>query len=118
MNNTPTLNHAIQADCLAAMDLLPDASVDLLLCDLPYGVTKNKFDCVIPPEELWPRYKRICKPNAAIILFGQDKFTARMMLSKPDWHRYNLIWDKVLVTGFLNANRQPLRSHEDIMVFY
>ena len=101
------------------MDLLPAESIDLIFCDLPYGVTtKNKWDVVIPPEQLWERYGRIIKPNGAIVLFGQDKFTARMMLSKPEWHRYNLIWKKVLPSGFLNANRQPLREHEDLMIFY
>jgi site-specific DNA-methyltransferase (adenine-specific) len=112
-------NKVFHGDCLEVMRDIPDGSVDMILCDLPYGVTtKNKWDVVIPPEQLWERYGRIIKPNGAIILFGQDKFTARMMLSKPEWHRYNLIWKKVLPSGFLNANRQPLREHEDLMVFY
>lgn len=106
-------------DCLEGMDLIPAESIDLIFCDLPYGVTvKNKWDVVIPPEKLWQRYERIIKSNGAIVLFGQDKFTALMMLSKPTLHRYNLIWKKVLPSGFLNANRQPLREHEDLMVFY
>ena len=84
-----------------------------------YGVTaKNKWDTIIPFEPLWQQYKRISKDNTAIILFGQDKFTAKCMLSNEKMHRYNLIWKKVLPTGFLNANRMPLREHEDIMVFY
>lgn len=82
------------------------------------SVTKNKWDSVIPPEKLWEQYERIIKPNGAIILFGQDKFTAKMMLSNEKLHRYNLIWSKILKSGFLNANRMPLREHEDIMVFY
>lgn len=86
--------------------------------DLPYGTTKNKWDSVIPPEKLWPEYERIIKPHGVILLFGQDKFTAKMMLSNEKLHRYNIIWKKVLPSGFLNANRQPLREHEDIMVFY
>lgn len=106
-------------DCLEMMASIPDGSIDMILCDLPYGVTaKNKWDVVIPPELLWEQYERIIKLNGAILLFGQDKFTALMMLSKTGWHRYNLIWKKVLPSGFLNANRQPLREHEDIMVFY
>lgn len=91
----------------------------MILCDLPYGVTaKNKWDNIIPFEELWAQYNRVIKANGAIVLFGQDKFTAKCMMSNPKMHRYNLIWNKVLPSGFLNANRMPLRSHEDIMVFY
>lgn len=97
---------------------IANESIDMIFCDLPYGVTKNKWDSVIPPELLWAQYKRIIKPNGAILLFGQDKFTAKMMLSNEKLHRYNIIWRKVLKSGFLNANRMPLREHEDIMVFY
>ena len=104
-------------DCLDLMQEIPDNSIDLICADLPYGKTKNQFDVVIDPVKLWKEYWRITKPNAAIILFGQDKFTAMMMLSDPN-HRYNLIWDKELISNPLNANRMPLRSHEDIMVFY
>lgn len=105
-------------DCLLGMKEISDESIDLIFCDLPYGVTKNKWDSVIPPEKLWEQYERIIKPNGAIILFGQDKFTAKMMLSNEKLHRYNIIWDKVLKSGFLNASRMPMREHEDIMVFY
>ena len=115
----PSKIELFHGDCLEVMRDIPDGSVDMILCDLPYGVTaKNKWDNVIPSDELWKDYKRVIKPNGAIVLFGQDKFTARMMLSNEEWHRYNLIWRKVLPSGFLNANRQPLREHEDIMVFY
>lgn len=108
-----------QGDCLEIMKNIKDKSVDMILCDLPYGVTsKNKWDTIIPYEPLWKEYKRIIKDNGAIILFGQDKFTARTMLSNEKMHRYNLIWNKVLTSGFLNAGRMPLREHEDIMVFY
>ena len=92
---------------------IANESIDMIFCDLPYGVTKNKWDSVIPPELLWAQYKRIIKPNGAILLFGQDKFTAKMMLSNEKLHRYNIIWRKVLKSGFLNANRMPLREHED-----
>lgn len=105
-------------DCLVGMKEIPDESINLIFCDLPYGVTKNKWDSVIPPDKLWEQYERIIVPNGAIILFGQDKFTAKMMLSNEKLHRYNLIWSKILKSGFLNANRMPLREHEDIMVFY
>ena len=107
-----------QGDCLEIMKDIPDKSIDMILADLPYGTTRNKWDSVIPLDGLWKQYKRIIKDNGAIVLFGQGKFTAKMMLSEPKLHRYNLIWDKVLSSGFLNANRMPLRSHEDIMVFY
>lgn len=106
-------------DCLHLMKNILDKSIDCIICDLPYGVTaKNKWDTIIPYEQLWKEYNRIIKDNGAIILFGQDKFTAETMLSNRKMHRYNLIWRKVLPSGFLNANRMPLREHEDIMVFY
>lgn len=105
-------------DCLKLMKNIPDKSIDMILCDLPYGVTKNKWDNTIDLNLLWLEYNRIIKDCGAIILFGQDKFTMKVMLSNTKMHRYNLIWDKCLTTGFLNANRMPLRCHEDIMVFY
>jgi DNA modification methylase len=109
----------LHGDCLELMKDIPDKSIDCIITDLPYGVTaKNKWDVIIPFEPLWEQYKRITKDNSAIILFGQDKFTARCMLSNEKMHRYNLIWKKILPTGFLNANRMPLREHEDIMIFY
>lgn len=99
--------------------MLLDKSVDMILCDLPYGVTaRNKWDSVIDFKILWEEYKRVIKDNGAIVLFGQDKFTSKLMLSNEKMHRYNLIWDKVLSTGFLNANRMYLRRHEDICIFY
>lgn len=111
------------ADCLEQMKSIPDGSVDMVLCDLPYEclATNNpdaQWDRMIPFEPLWAHYLRVCKRNAAIVLFAQGMFTARLMMSKPDLWRYNLIWDKMRVSGFLNAKRMPLRSHEDICVFY
>lgn len=101
------------------MKQIDNNSVDMIFCDLPYGVTaKNKWDSIIQPQLLWEQYERIIKPNGAILLFGQDKFTAKMMLSNEKLHKYNIIWKKVLPSGFLNANKMPLREHEDIMVFY
>lgn len=94
-------------------------SIDMIFCDLPYEkTTNNKWDIMIPSELLWEQYERIIKPNGAILLFGQDKFTAKMMLSNEKLHRYNIIWKKTTPTGFLNSKRMPLRTHEDIMVFY
>lgn len=111
-------NSIIFGDCLEQMKNIEDGSVDMILCDLPYGTTHNQWDTVIPPDKLWEQYNRIIKSNGAILLFGQDKFTATMMLSNSKMHRYNIIWDKHLKSGFLNAKKMPLRQHEDIMVFY
>lgn len=106
-------------DCLEVMKKLDAKSIDMILCDLPYGITaRNKWDEVIPFEPLWKEYNRITKDNAAIVLFGAGMFTAKLMMSNPKMWRYNLIWEKTQPTGFLNANRMPLRSHEDICVFY
>lgn len=100
------------------MASLPAGSVDMVLCDLPYGITDNHWDCVIPFDELWAEYARVCKENAAIVLFGAGKFTQDLIQSKRQWYRYDLIWDKRRPVGFLNANRMPLRRHETICVFY
>lgn len=110
-------------DCLKLMPELPDSSIDMVLCDLPYGVLNQSnsataWDCPIDPAELWTQYKRVIKDNGVIVLFGQGAFTAKIMMSNLSMWRYNLIWDKSRATGFLNAKRQPLRCHEDIMVFY
>lgn len=111
-------NKIYLGDCLKLMPEIADQSIDMILGDLPYGVTQNKWDSVISINDLWEQYERVIKQNGAIVLFGQDKFSARLMLSNEKMHRYNLIWQKTLPTGFLNANRMPLRSHEDILVFY
>lgn len=112
-----------QGDCLELMREIPDHSVDMILCDPPYGILNKsnpgaKWDSVLDIDEMWSAYTRIIKENGAIVLFGSGLFTARCMLSQPKLWKYNLIWDKVLTSGFLNANRMPLRRHEDIMVFY
>jgi len=112
------INKTYFGDCLEVMKLIDDATIDLIICDLPYGVTKNKWDSVIDLKMLWGEYERVIKTNGAIVLFGQDKFSARLMLSNEKLHRYNLIWEKTTPTGHLNAKKMPLRSHEDILVFY
>lgn len=109
-------------DCLELMPEIADKSIDMVLCDLPYGVLNRnnphaKWDNVIPLDRLWEQYGRICKDKANIVLFGQGMFTAKVMMSNPKWWRYNLVWDKQCVTRWLDANRMPLPSHEDIMVF-
>ena len=100
------------------MKEIPSKSLDMILCDLPYGVTKNPCDKKLPYEELWREYKRIIKDNGAILLFGQGKFYVELVESNRKWFRYDIVWDKVLISGFLNANRMPLRRHEQIAVFY
>ena len=117
------LNKIYNEDCLEGMKRIPDGSVDCIVCDLPYEVlNKNnanvQWDRIIPFEPLWEQYERVTKDNAAIILFAQGMFTAKMMVSNPKLWRYNLIWQKDRPTGFLNAKRMPMRSHEDICVFY
>jgi len=108
----------LKGDCLEVMERLDDSSVDMVLCDLPYGTTQNKWDSVIPLDELWAQYKRIIKPNGVIALTSQGIFTARLILSKEEWFRYKFVWVKSKPTNFLNARRQPLRQHEDICIFY
>lgn len=105
-------------DCLRIMETMPQNSVDMVLCDLPYGTTRNRWDVVIDLNELWSQYKRIAKDNAAIVLFGDGMFTAKLMMSNPKMWRYNLVWDKQRCCDFLNANIKPLKCHEDICVFY
>ncbi|MEN0081125.1 MAG: site-specific DNA-methyltransferase [Flavobacterium lindanitolerans] len=107
-----------EGDCLEIMKRIPDGSVDMILCDLPYGTTQNKWDSIIPLDELWKEYRRIIKPKGVIALSSQGIFTAKLTLSNEAWFRYKFVWVKSKPTNFLNARRQPLRQHEDICVFY
>ena len=107
-----------QGDCLELMKNIPDGSVDMVLCDLPYGTTRNKWDSAIPLDKLWEQYKRVIKDNGAIVLFSAEPFTSLLITSNIQWFRYDLIWSKTQGSDFLNANRKPLRSHENICVFY
>jgi site-specific DNA-methyltransferase (adenine-specific) len=100
------------------MTRLPDASVDMILCDLPYGTTACKWDAVIPFEPLWAAYRRIAKPNAAIVLTAMQPFTTALIASNLDDFRYEWIWVKNLPTGFANARLRPMTAHENICVFY
>lgn len=108
----------LKGDCLKVMQNLDDSSVDMILCDLPYGTTQNKWDSVIPLEELWAEYQRIIKPRGVIALSSQGIFTAKLILSNEAWFKYKFVWVKSKSTNFLNARRQPLRQHEDICIFY
>ena len=112
------LNKIYHGDCLDVMKSIPDKSIDLVLCDLPYGETSSEDDIVIPFEPLWEQYNRICKDNCAIILFGQGLFYVDLVNSNRKDFRYDLVWDKILTSGFLSANQKPLRVHEQIAIFY
>ena len=111
-------NSLILGDCLEVMPKIESESIVMILCDLPYGRTQNRWDAIIPFDELWKNYNRIIKPNGVIALFCDGMFMAELMVSNKKMWRYNLVWDKILPSGFLNANRQPLRSHEEIVIFY
>ena len=107
-----------QGDCLELMKDIPDKSVDMILCDLPYGVTSNKWDSIIPFEPLWESYHRVIKDNGAIVLFSQMPFTVDLVASNYKDFRYEWIWEKLSASGHLNANRMPMKKHENILVFY
>ena len=104
-------------DCLEVMKSIPDGSVDMILCDLPYGTTACKWDTVIPFEPLWAQYRRIAKRNAAIVLTASQPFTTALIASNMREFRYCWVWDKKIAANFASANRQPLRVTEDVVVF-
>lgn len=108
----------LQGDCLELMKGIPDGSIDLILCDLPYGTTACKWDTIIPFEPLWEQYNRIIKDNGAIVLFGSQPFTTELNHSNQKMFRYEWIWIKNNSTGFQLANKRPLKKHELISVFY
>lgn len=110
-------NCLIQGDCLEVMRDISDEYVSCILCDLPYGTTKNHWDSIIPLDKLWVQYERIIKPNGAIVLFSQQPFTSMLVMSNPKMFKYEWIWEKENGTGFLNANHAPLKIHENILVF-
>lgn len=108
----------MQGDCLEVMKEIPGGSVDMVLCDLPYGTTACKWDTVIPFEPLWEQYKRVCKKNGAIVLFSSQPFATDLIQSNRKMFRYEIIWEKTQKAGFLNAKKMPLKGHENILVFY
>lgn len=110
--------HLVLGDCLERMKEIESGTVDMILCDLPYGTTCCSWDVVIPFENLWVEYERVIKPNGAIVLFGSHPFSAVLACSNLELFRYEWIWEKPAATGFLNADKQPLRAHENILVFY
>ena len=112
------LNTIYNEDCLVGMADIPDKSVDMILCDLPYGTTRNKWDTIIPLDELWAQYERVIKDNGAIVLTAMQPFTSNLVMSNPRLFKYDWVWKKPKGTGHLNAKRQPMRDKEDILVFY
>lgn len=112
------INKVFEADCLDLMPQIPDKSIDMILCDLPYGTTQNKWDSVIDLNKLWQEYTRIIKDDGVIVLTSQGIFTAHLIMSNESWFKYKIVWIKSKSTNFLNAKKQPLRKHEDICVFY
>lgn len=118
LTTIPWLNEIVNGDCLELMKELPDKSVDLILCDLPYGTTQNKWDSIIPLDLLWAEYERIIKDNGAIVLFAQTPFDKVLGVSNLKLLKYEWIWNKKLATGHLNAKKMPLKLHENILVFY
>lgn len=108
----------MQGDCLERMKEIPSGSVDMVLTDPPYGTTACKWDSIIPLEPMWEQLKRVIKPNGAIVMTASQPFTTILISSNVKMFRYDLIWTKTQPTGFYNANRMPLRAHEEIIVFY
>ena len=106
------------ADCMDILKGIPEGSIDMILCDMPYGTTRNKWDVIIPLDPLWAQYRRIIKSNGVIALHSDMPFTAALVSAGKDLYRYELIWVKENGSDFLNANRKPLKAHESIQIFY
>lgn len=115
---TNILNSLINDDCFNVFPLIPDKSINLILCDLPYGTTACKWDTVLPLDKLWIEYKRILAPSGVVVLTASQPFTTALINSNPKWFRYELIWEKSQGTGFLNAKKLPLKNHENILIFH
>ena len=118
MANIFEKNKTYLGDCLELMPQMESGMFDMILCDLPYGTTRNKWDSIIPLDKLWEQYERVIKPNGAIILTSAEPFTSALVMSNTKLFRYDIIWEKQKGSDPLNANRKPLRSHENILVFY
>ena len=112
------LNKIYNEECLEGMKKIPDKSVDMILCDLPYGTTRNKWDSVIPLDKLWEQYNRIIKDNGAIVLTAQTPFDKVLGTSNLKMLKYEWIWEKTTATGWFNAKKMPMKAHENILVFY
>jgi len=108
----------VNADCFDVFPFIEDKSIDAIICDLPYGTTKCKWDSIIPLDRLWAEYKRVIKDNGAIILTASQPFTTKLISSNYNMFRYEWIYSKTKSTGFMNANKMPMKQHENILVFY
>jgi len=104
-------------DCLELMKDIPNGSIDMILCDLPYGTTACKWDTIIPFDKLWEQYERIIKPNGAIVLTASQPFTSALVMSNPKMYKHCWVWDKHIPRGFQTAKYKPMNRHEDILVF-
>lgn len=111
------LNNIYNMDCIEGMKQIEDKSIDMVLCDLPYGTTQCKWDAIIPFEELWEQYERIIKESGVLVLFGDEPFTSTLITSRLDWFKYRITWDKDIGGGYLNAKKMPLKQTEDICIF-
>lgn len=111
------LNKVYHQDCLIGMQDIPDKSVDMILCDLPYGTTACKWDAIIPFNPLWGQYERIIKNNAAIALTASQPFTSALVMSNPKWFRHSWVWHKDKSGNFMNAKQEPMKVHEDVLIF-
>ncbi len=111
------VNSVMQGDCLELMRDIPDKSIDMILCDLPYGTTACKWDVIIPFEPLWAQYKRIIKDNGAIVLTASQPFTSALVMSNLKMFKYCWVWVKSRKVGHLNAKKMPMNGHEDICIF-
>ena len=105
-------------DCLEVMKQIDDHSIDMILCDLPYGITACQWDSIIPIDELWIQYKRIISKNGVIVLTGSQPFTSQLIMSNPKWFKYEIIWEKDNGTNFMQAKKMILKVHENICIFY
>lgn len=112
------LNRIYQRDCIEGMRMIPDKSIDMILCDLPYGTTRNKWDSVIDLDSLWEQYERVIKDNGAIVLTAQTPFDKVLGASNIKLLKYEWIWEKDTPTGHLNAKKMPMKAHENILIFY
>lgn len=117
MNRSKRLQRLVLGDCLEIMPKIPDGIVDMVLCDLPYGMTRNKWDSVIPLDRLWKEWKRVLRGDGVVVLTTSQPFTSTLVMSNLQWFKYSWIWGKNIASGHLRANKCPMRKHEDVVIF-